>query len=60
MTVAVISGSQGTLRLERVFPSNHGIELNLLKERDLFRHAKILKSLKGIVHFPVLGNFQDG
>ncbi|KAK2448878.1 aspartic proteinase [Trifolium repens] len=60
MTVAVISGSQGTLRLERVFPSNHGIELNLLKERDLFRHAKILKSSKGIVHFPVLGNFQDG
>ncbi|CAJ2660097.1 unnamed protein product [Trifolium pratense] len=57
LSTAVISGSPATLTLERAFPTNHGIELNQLKARDLLRNRRILQSSNGVVDFDVHGTF---
>ncbi|KAL5081848.1 hypothetical protein RYX36_010269 [Vicia faba] len=53
----VISGSPVTLTLERAFPTNHGVEMNQLRARDLLRHRRILQSSNGVVDFDVHGTF---
>lgn len=54
----IVSGSPATLTLERAFPTNHGIELNQLKARDLLRHGRFLQSSSnGVVDFAVHGTF---
>lgn len=40
------------LTLERAFPANETVELEVLKARDRARHARILQ---GVVDFTVLG-----
>lgn len=47
----------GVLRLERVFPVNHSVELEELIARDRARHARILQNFAGgVVDFPVIGS----
>ncbi|KAL3326653.1 hypothetical protein AABB24_037377 [Solanum stoloniferum] len=47
----------GVLRLERVFPVNHSVELEELIARDRARHARILQNFaSGVVDFPVIGS----
>ncbi|KAK7267986.1 hypothetical protein RIF29_20668 [Crotalaria pallida] len=57
LTVVVVSGSPATLKLERAFASNHGVELSQLRARDLFRHRRMLQSSNGVVDFSVQGTF---
>jgi len=60
LTAATVafSGSPATLTLERAFPTNHGIELNQLKARDLLRHGRFLQSSSnGVADFAVHGTF---
>ncbi|OAY51496.1 aspartic proteinase 36 [Manihot esculenta] len=53
----VLSSFPATLTLERGIPPSHRLELNQLRERDSFRHRRILQSAGGIVDFPVQGTF---
>ncbi|XP_049401905.1 aspartic proteinase 36-like isoform X4 [Solanum stenotomum] len=47
----------GVLRLERVFPVNHSVELEELIARDRARHARMLQNFAGgIGNFPVIGS----
>ncbi|KAG5582638.1 hypothetical protein H5410_053265 [Solanum commersonii] len=47
----------GGLRLERVFPVNHSVELEELIARDRARHARMLQNFAGgIGNFPVIGS----
>ncbi|KAI3473305.1 hypothetical protein Pfo_030596 [Paulownia fortunei] len=56
---AVVSGGAGihkVLTLERAFPVEEKVELEVIKARDRARHARMLQSFSGgIVDFPVLG-----
>ncbi|KAL8210435.1 hypothetical protein R6Q57_004872 [Mikania cordata] len=55
---AVLSKFPPTLTLERAFPANHRIELSVLRDRDSFRHRRILQqqsSTGDVVDFPVEG-----
>ncbi|KAI3474623.1 hypothetical protein Pfo_029793 [Paulownia fortunei] len=58
---AVVSGGAGihkVLTLERAFPVEEKVELEVIKARDRARHARMLQSFSGgIVDFPVLGTF---
>ncbi|KAF2300712.1 hypothetical protein GH714_015295 [Hevea brasiliensis] len=53
----VLSSFPATLTLERGIPPSHRLELNQLRERDSFRHRRILQSAGGVVDFPVQGTF---
>ncbi|KAI3511865.1 hypothetical protein L1887_19025 [Cichorium endivia] len=56
----VLSGFPTTLTLERAFPTNHLVELNELRNRDSFRHPRILQqqsSVASVVNFPVQGTY---
>ncbi|KAG8376638.1 hypothetical protein BUALT_Bualt09G0084300 [Buddleja alternifolia] len=49
-------GIQKVLTLERAFPVEQRVELEVLKARDRARHARLLQSFSGgIVDFPVAG-----
>jgi hypothetical protein len=50
-TAAVTSGFPLTLKLERAFPMNHGMDLDQLRARDTLRHGRLLKSSNGVVDF---------
>ncbi|KAJ0476661.1 putative nepenthesin [Helianthus annuus] len=53
---AVHGGAGRVLTLERVFPANKTVELEVLRARDRVRHARILQSFSGgIVDFNVAG-----
>ncbi|KVH90503.1 Aspartic peptidase [Cynara cardunculus var. scolymus] len=58
---AVVKGGVGgfparVLTLERAFPANKTVELEVLRKRDRVRHARILQSFSGgIVDFEVVG-----
>lgn len=55
--VAISSSFPATLTLERRIPPSHLVELNHLRERDSFRHRRLLQSTFGVVDFPVQGTF---
>ncbi|KAL8146421.1 hypothetical protein AgCh_004239 [Apium graveolens] len=63
--VVVLCGFPATLRLERAFPTSHGVELSQLRARDAARHPRILQesssssslSSGGVVDFPVEGTY---
>lgn len=55
--LTVIFSFPVTLKLERAFPSNHGLELSELVTRDRVRHRRILQSSVSVVNFPVDGSF---
>ncbi|CAL5422260.1 unnamed protein product [Camellia sinensis] len=45
------------LTLERAFPANQHVELEVLRARDRSRHARILQGVvSGVVNFSLLGN----
>lgn len=49
-------GFQRVLTLERVFPVEEKVELEVIKARDRARHARTLQSFSGgVVNFPVGG-----
>ncbi|XP_061361836.1 aspartic proteinase 36-like [Gastrolobium bilobum] len=50
-----VSGFPVTLKLERAFPSNHGVELSELRAWDTVRHRRMLQSTNYVVDFPVKG-----
>lgn len=53
--VAAVQGGglpASVLTLERAFPANERVELEVLRARDRARHARILQ---GVVDFTVLG-----
>lgn len=53
--VAAVQGGglpANVLTLERAFPANERVELEVLRARDRARHARILQ---GVVDFTVLG-----
>nr|XP_043632009.1 aspartic proteinase 36-like isoform X2 [Erigeron canadensis] len=59
---AVICGFPASLTLERAFPVNHRIELHKLRDRDIYRHRRILQQASssggvGVVDFPVKGTY---
>ncbi|XP_071721323.1 aspartic proteinase 36-like [Rutidosis leptorrhynchoides] len=64
-TVFVVSEFPASLTVERSFPVNHVFELNELKNRDSFRHPRILQELQpqqqssvaSVVDFPVQGTY---
>lgn len=64
-TVFVVCDFPVALTLERSFPVNHAVELNELKNRDSFRHPRILQELQpqrqssvaSVVDFPVQGTY---
>ncbi|KAK2448883.1 aspartic proteinase [Trifolium repens] len=47
----VTSASPLTLTLERAFPTNHGMDLDQLRARDMLRHGRLLRSSSGAVDF---------
>ncbi|XAR60069.1 Nepenthesin [Bertholletia excelsa] len=49
-------GFPPTLTLERAFPTNHGVELSQLVERDRVRHRRFLQA-QGVVDLPVGGTY---
>ncbi|XP_057779299.1 aspartic proteinase 36-like isoform X2 [Salvia miltiorrhiza] len=52
------AGIQGVLTLQRAFPIDEKVELEIIKARDRARHARILQSFSGgIVDFQVVGTF---
>ncbi|XP_071739592.1 aspartic proteinase 36-like [Rutidosis leptorrhynchoides] len=56
----VLGGFPATLTLERAFPVNHIIELSKLRDRDSYRHRRILQqqsSSVGVVDFQVEGTY---
>lgn len=57
--MSVVSGGGGiqrVLTLERAFPVEEKVELEVIKARDRARHARMLQSFSGgIVDFPVMG-----
>lgn len=58
LPAAVLSyGFPAALKLERVIPASHEMELSQLKARDKSRHGRLLQSLGGVVDFPVDGTF---
>lgn len=53
-------GFPATLKLERSFPTNHGVELKQLTERDGLRHHRILHKYADpnvVVGFGVYGTY---
>ena len=57
-TVRGGAGIEGVLTLQRAFPIDEEVELDVLKARDRARHARILQSFSGgIVDFQVVGSF---
>lgn len=59
-TAAVLCEFPTSYRLERAFPVNHTIEMSKLRERDFFRHRRILQQSGGggdVVDFPVEGTY---
>jgi hypothetical protein len=48
---AFTSASPLTLTLERAFPTNHGMDLDQLRARDMLRHGRLLRSSSGAVDF---------
>ncbi|KAL3530465.1 hypothetical protein ACH5RR_009787 [Cinchona calisaya] len=53
----VMCGEMGlTMKLERAFPTSHGVPLNQLRERDRFRHGRFLQQ-SGVVDFSVEGTY---
>lgn len=62
-TRVVLCGIPATLRLERGFPTSHGVELSQLRARDAARHPRILQDSSssstsgGVVDFPVEGTY---
>lgn len=51
-------GIQGVLTLQRAFPIDEKVELDVIEARDRARHARILQSFSGgIVDFQVVGTF---
>lgn len=54
---AAVGGFPAAFNLERAFPTNHGVELNQLRERDRVRHRRILQSATGVVDFSVQGTY---
>lgn len=57
-TVRGGGGIHGVLTLERAFPIDEEVELDVIKARDRARHARILQSFSGgIVDFQVVGTF---
>lgn len=58
-SVSALSGSGGfqrVLSLERAFPVEERVELEVIKARDRVRHSRILQRFSGgIVNFPVDG-----
>ncbi|XP_048233802.1 aspartic proteinase 36 isoform X2 [Ricinus communis] len=58
-TVVLCYSFPTMLTLERGIPASHKLELSQLKERDSFRHRRILQSTTsgGVVDFPVQGTF---
>ncbi|KAL0729493.1 hypothetical protein Bca4012_025586 [Brassica carinata] len=58
LPVSVFSyGLPAALKLERAVPSNHEMEMNVLKARERARHGRLLQSLGGVVDFLVDGTF---
>ncbi|KAL7618085.1 hypothetical protein Lser_V15G03850 [Lactuca serriola] len=58
--VVGVLGFPATLKLERSFPTNHGIELKQLTERDGLRHHRILHQYTDpnvVVGFGVYGTY---
>ncbi|XP_071734898.1 aspartic proteinase 36-like [Rutidosis leptorrhynchoides] len=57
----VLGGFPATLTLERSFPVNHRIELSKLRDRDSYRHRRILQQQQsasvGVVDFQVEGTY---
>ncbi|XP_041998228.1 aspartic proteinase 36-like isoform X1 [Salvia splendens] len=57
-TVRGGAGVEGVLTLQRTFPIDEEVELDVIKARDRARHARILQSFSGgIVDFQVVGSF---
>lgn len=65
-TTEVLSGIPATLRLERAFPTSHGVELSQLRARDAARHPRILEESSsssststpgGVIDFSVEGTY---
>jgi hypothetical protein len=51
---AFTSASPLTLTLERAFPTNHGMDLDQLKARDMLRHGRLLRSSSGAVGYFII------
>ncbi|PNX62876.1 hypothetical protein L195_g053218, partial [Trifolium pratense] len=57
-TAAILTTAAATplvFMLERTFPSNHGIDLDQLRERDASWHGRTLMSSDGVVAFHLYG-----
>lgn len=54
----VVSGEMGltTMKLERAFPTSHGVPLSQLRERDQLRHGRFLQQA-AVVNLPVEGTY---
>nr|KAJ0226260.1 hypothetical protein LSAT_V11C100041420 [Lactuca sativa] len=58
--VGALGFPAATLKLERSFPTNHGVELKQLTERDGLRHHRILHKYADpnvVVGFEVYGTY---
>ena len=52
----VLCGFQAkTMKLDRAFPTNHGVQINQLRARDTIRHGRTLQSSDAAIDFPVGG-----
>lgn len=56
LSVVYCGSPANFLTLERAFPANQRVELDVLKARDRARHARILQGVGGVVDFSVGGS----